>query len=158
MSEPVLPGAPGGRERPRVEPTSAGESLTTPPERWRPPRRVAWRAVLVVTFGAVVAFLALRSSPYVQHLPWMPRWLGEWADTNGIVRNVLAFFALGFAWFVFIGRRWPHVLGLGGFGLGLEVAQKWIPGRIFDWRDIVASLAGVALAWLAAVVLGHRPR
>lgn len=118
----------------------------------RSPPRV-WRVVAGILFAALVGFLALRSSPYVQHLPWMPRWLGEWADSNGIARNVVAFFALGLCWFVLVGRQWRHAIALAGFGVALEVAQWWIPGRIFDWRDIVASLAGVLFAWLAATTL-----
>lgn len=129
---------------------------STSPAGRSPPR--TWRVLAGILLGAVIGFLALRSSPYVQHLPWMPRWLGEWADSNGIVRNVVAFFALGLGWFVLVSRQWWHVIALAGFGVALEVAQRWIPGRIFDWRDIIASLAGVLFAWLAAALLARRPR
>ena len=40
------------------------------------------------------------------------------------------------------------------FATGLEVAQLWIPGRWFDWKDIVASVGGLAIAW--AIVAAAR--
>lgn len=102
---------------------------------------------IVATLGVILAFLALRSSPYLQYIPWMPRRIGVWADHNGIVRNVVAFFALGFALFLLVGRGPLLVLGACAFATAVEVAQLWIPGRIFDWNDIVASIAGILLAW-----------
>jgi glycopeptide antibiotics resistance protein len=105
------------------------------------------RILLVLLGAAAIAFLALRSSPYLQYIPWMPRAIGVWADSNGILRNVAAFFALGVLIFVFLGRRPIHVLAAIGFGTALEVAQLWIPGRVFDGWDIAASTAGILLAW-----------
>jgi VanZ family protein len=99
-----------------------------------------------------LAFLALRPSPFVDQVAWIPHRLGHWADHNGVLRNTVAFFAVGLLYFSALGRRWPHALGLAVFATALEVAQCWIPHRVFDVSDIAASLAGLALAWLLVVL------
>lgn len=110
-------------------------------------RRHYSRVLVVLALGAVLAFLALRSSPYLQYVPWMPRRIGVWADHNGIVRNTVAFAGFALAVYLLLGARLRYVVALGVFGTAIEVAQLWIPGRAFDWRDIVASIVGVLLAW-----------
>jgi glycopeptide antibiotics resistance protein len=113
----------------------------------------AARIVLVTASAGVVAFLALRTSPYLQYVPWMPRSIGVWADANGIVRNTAAFFLLALvALLVFRTRGWL-VLALAVFATAIEVAQLWIPGRVFDLRDIAASIGGILLAWPVAWAL-----
>lgn len=129
-----------GRERERVDRLA---HPTPPPSS----RRRALALLAVGALAAAVAFLALRSSPYVQHVAWMPRQLGVWADRNGIFRNVVAFFVLGLTALSVLGPRLLHVVALCAFGTALEVAQLWIPGRVFDRKDIAATLAGILLAW-----------
>lgn len=114
------------------------------------------RLLVVLALGAAVAYFALRSSPYLQYISWLPRPVGIWADRNGILRNVVAFFALGLLVYLLVGRRAIHVIVLCAFGTLLEVSQIWIRGRVFDWHDIVASIAGVLLAWPFAVLLRRR--
>ena len=109
-----------------------------------------FRIVLVVALAGVLAFLALRTSPYLQYIPWMPRRIGVWADHNGIVRNAAAFFAFALIVYLLVGRRAWQVAGLCFFATAVEVAQLWIRGRVFDWRDIAASIIGVLLAWPVA--------
>ena len=121
------------------------------------PRSRVLRLVLVAGLAATIAFLALRTSPYVQYLPWMPRRLGIWADHHGIVRNVAAFFAFSLAVYFLLGRGGWTVAALCAFATAVEVAQRWIPGRVFDWWDILASIAGVLIAWLLAWLLRFRP-
>ena len=106
--------------------------------------------------AGVLAFFALRTSPYLQYIPWLPREIGVWADSNGILRNTAAFFAFALLVYFLVGRRWGHVLALTVFATGVELAQLWIRGRVFDWRDIVASMVGIFLAWPVAWAL--RPR
>jgi glycopeptide antibiotics resistance protein len=113
-------------------------------------RQPAVRLVLVVALAGVIAFLALRTSPYLQYIPWLPRRIGVWADSNGIVRNVAAFFAFALAIYFLVGRRIRHVVALCGFATAVEVAQLWVRGRVFDWLDIVASIVGILLAWPVA--------
>jgi hypothetical protein len=102
---------------------------------------------LVCGLGALIAFLALRRSPYLQYVSWMPRGIGVWADANGVLRNTAAFFGFGLAVLLLFGARTWLVVSLCCFGAAVEVAQIWIPGRVFDWKDIGASIAGVVLAW-----------
>ncbi|HEY1106992.1 MAG TPA: VanZ family protein [Opitutaceae bacterium] len=111
--------------------------------------------VFVAAFALLIAFFALRSSPFFQPISWLPRWIGRWADSHGIARNLAAFFAFGFAAFVILGPRWRLCLILSAFATVLEVSQIWIPTRIYDWKDIVASVAGILLAWPLAWLV-HR--
>jgi hypothetical protein len=126
--------------------------------------RNVWRpviSVLVLVAAALLfMFLAWRSSPRLAQLGWLPRDLTRWADRHGVARNVVGFFALGVLAFSLMGRRWPQVLLVASFATVLEVAQIWIPHRIFDKKDIYASLLGVALAWIvvtgvARALRGH---
>jgi VanZ family protein len=158
---PLGRGSAGRRNKPAEE-SSAGSDRrprAAAPAGGRP--LFVLRVTLAAGLAAVVAFLALRTSPYLQYVPWMPRRIGVWADSNGILRNVAAFLALGLVVFPLLGRGAWQVAALVAFAAGVEVAQHWIPGRVFDWRDIVASVAGVLLAWAVAWVLGRtlsRPR
>ena len=115
-----------------------------------------FRIVLVLALAAAIAFLALRASPYLQYIPWMPRSIGVWADHNGIFRNTVAFFVLALAVYLLVGCRAWHVVALSGFATLVEVAQLWVRGRVFDWHDIVASIAGVLLAWPIGWALRRR--
>jgi hypothetical protein len=108
---------------------------------------------IVIIFAGIIGFLALRRSPFLQYIPWMPRRLGIWADYHGVSRNAVAFFALGLSYFLLVGFRGWHFALLCGFAAGLEVAQLWIPSRRFDWRDIALSIVGLALAWPVAWVI-----
>ena len=104
----------------------------------------------VAVLAAMLAFFALRASPYLQYIPWMPRRIGVWADSHGISRNAVAFFALGLATFLLVGRGPWLVLLVCAFGTAIEVAQIWIPSRAFDPKDIAASVGGVLAAWPVA--------
>jgi hypothetical protein len=108
------------------------------------PWNVKWLKALALISVGVVAFLALRPSPYVGELPWMPDWLGHWADRNGNVRNLPAFAGLAMILVWALGWRaagvWASLLAV-----SLECAQVVIAGRSFDWADIGWSLTGVIL-------------
>jgi VanZ family protein len=47
--------------------------------------------------------------------------------------------------------RLAVVVGLILYGLGIEAAQAWVPGRSSEWQDLLANAAGIgsgcALAW-----------
>ena len=121
-------------------------------------KRARFFALLaVLVLAGLLAFFSLRASAYLQYIPWMPRRLGVWADSHGIFRNTVAFFTLGLATFLLLGPRLLHVLAVAVFATAIEVAQIWIPSRAFDWRDIVASLAGIVVAWPLAWLV-HRLR
>ena len=114
------------------------------------------RIVLVLALAGVIAFFALRTSPYLQYIPWMPRTVGVWADHNGILRNTVAFFVFALAVYVLVGSRAWHVVTLTCFATLVEVAQLWVRGRVFDWHDIGASIAGILLAWPIGWALRRR--
>lgn len=113
---------------------------------------------VVLGAAAVLAFLALRASPYLGDLPWLPRWLSRWADHHGVARNAAAFLGFGLLFFPLAGRRWPQIAGAAAFSIALELAQLWIPARIFDMKDIAASLLGLALAWGLTACLARAVR
>ena len=115
-----------------------------------------FRIVLVLALAGVIAFFALRTSPYLQYIPWLPRSIGVWADHNGILRNTVAFFVLALMAYWLVGCRAWHVVALSGFATLVEVAQLWVRGRVFDWHDIGASIAGILLAWPIGWALRRR--
>lgn len=98
-------------------------------------------------------FFAWRASPWLSELPWLPHWLSAWADEYGVARNVAAFFAFGLVGFTLLGRGWRPAVLQGIFATGLEVVQIWLPRRLFDWRDIAASLLGLFLGWLGVTAV-----
>ena len=104
-----------------------------------------------------MAFLALRSSTSFRELFWMPHAFASWADVHGVWRNVIGFFGFGLVVLTLLRPRLPLVIALCAFGTALEVAQLWIPTRVFDWRDIVASIGGILLAWPVAWFIRRRP-
>jgi hypothetical protein len=106
--------------------------------------RFILRMILGGAAVAVVAFLALRASPYISELPWIPEWEGEWADRNGNVRNLPAFAGLALVLLWPLGWRGAALLSA-ILAVLLECAQVFIAGRHFDWADIGWSLLGVAL-------------
>lgn len=103
---------------------------------------------------ALMTFFALRTSPFMQELPWLPGWLSAWADRHWVLRSFVGFFAFGLLWFVIVSVRPAHAAALALFGTAVEVAQIWIPRRVFDWKDIGASILGVLAAWLVVVAAG----
>ena len=95
-----------------------------------------------------LAYLSLRPSAFLTEVGWIPLWLSRWADHHGVLRNTVAFLAFGLFVFAWVGHRPLHVIALAAFAIVIEVAQIWLPRRVFDWSDIGASLGGLALAWL----------
>ena len=116
------------------------------------------RIGLAAAFTGLMAFFSLRSSTYLHTVPWMPHWLGNWADHHGIFRNTVGFFVFGLTMLLLLGTRAWHLATLCVFATAVEVAQIWIPTRRYDWKDIVASVAGLLLAWPIAWLLARRWR
>lgn len=112
-----------------------------------------FRTLALVGAAALFMFLAWRGSSWLGDIAWMPPWISRWADVHGVTRNIAAFFVFGLFGFNLLGRRGPHIALFSLFATAIEVAQIWIPSRYFDWRDIAASLAGLALAWISIVLV-----
>ncbi|WP_457419777.1 VanZ family protein [Roseateles sp. P5_E7] len=112
-------------------------SLFTAPE-----RRVLWRALLLLLL-AVITWLALSPAP--------PKTVDlGWDKAN----HTLAFAALAFSavWALWQRpRQWPLLfIALLAYGVGIEIAQSFLPPREADWHDVVADGIGIALGLLAA--------
>jgi VanZ family protein len=107
-----------------------------------PERRIVWRALLAVLL-VVITWLALIPAP--------PKAITTgWDKSN----HALAFASLAFSsvWAVWQRpRQWGWLaLALVGYGIGIEVAQSFLPPREADWHDVVADSVGIALGLAVA--------
>lgn len=115
------------------------------------------RLILSGAAVAAIAYLALRGSPWVSEIPWIPSWVGEWADRNGNLRNLPAFAGLTLVLLWPLGWRTAALLSA-ILAVLLECAQVFIAGRHFDWADIGWSLLGVALVAVPAAAVAAAKR
>lgn len=116
--------------------------------------KASWRnallALWLISVGAVIAFLLLRSSPSATGLPMTPRWLIHWLNTHHDLRTLPM--AWGYAIIPALllagqtGKRRLCLLFVVTFLLAGEAAQTAIPTRSFTWWDVVFSILGVAIA------------
>lgn len=51
-------------------------------------------------------------------------------------------------------RGWMVAGTAMGLGFAIEVVQRWIPGRGFEWADLWADAAGVGAGWAISTVAG----
>jgi len=82
---------------------------------------------------------------------------GAWAVIAGSLPNFLAVPIVSFA--VMLVRERINdaeiVRTIGAVAVGLtlyEAAQIWMPGRVFDWKDIAASVLGGMFSWVLIAV------
>ncbi|MCE4554673.1 VanZ family protein [Roseateles cellulosilyticus] len=107
-----------------------------------PGRRPLWRALLALLL-LVITWLALTPAPpKVADLGWDK------------ANHLSAFAALTFCtvWaFWPQPRQWLWVaLAMLAYGIGIEIAQSFLPPREADWHDVVADSVGIALGLLTA--------
>jgi hypothetical protein len=121
--------------------------------------------LLALTLALLAAILicSLAPSPNMREMPWIPGWIGEWADRNPNFRNFPVFAALSALLFFVVTFYQPLVTSCGRWRLAfgvfaassllgalLEVAQARIPGRWADPFDVMWSalgaLVGVSIA------------
>jgi VanZ family protein len=107
-----------------------------------PDRRRLWQTLLLALLFSIT-WLALSPAP-------PPAASVGWDKAN----HLLAFAALGFAG---VWALWPQprhwgwlVLALLAYGLGIEIAQSFLPPRQADWHDVAADGLGIALGLLTA--------
>ncbi|MFG6490251.1 VanZ family protein [Roseateles sp. BYS78W] len=107
-----------------------------------PERRQSWRYLFTVLL-AVISWLALSAAPPAAITT-------GWDKAN----HALAFASLAFSavWaFWQQPRLWPRLVAvLLAYGIGIEIAQSFIPSRDADWHDVVADSVGIALGLLVA--------
>lgn len=108
-----------------------------------PERRPLWRALLLALLLAIT-WLALSPAP-------PPTVNTGWDKAN----HLLAFAALAFVGVWALSpqpRQWGWlVLALLAYGVGIEVAQSFLPPREADWHDVFADGIGIALGLLTAL-------
>lgn len=103
---------------------------------------------------AIVLILSLSFTLYEELFlrRWLYRHLGRSSVIAGSLPNFLAVLIFSFAFALIrlpkssqdIARMVTSIVA----GLILyEVAQIWMPHRVFDWNDVAATLIGGAVAW-----------
>jgi len=107
-----------------------------------PDKRPLWRALLLALLAAIT-WLAVSPAP-------PPGMDTGWDKAN----HLLAFGSLAFA---SVWAQWPQprrwgwlMLALLAYGVGIEVAQSFLPPRQADWHDVVADALGIAAGLLVA--------
>jgi len=117
-----------------------------------PEQRRLWRALLAVLLVAIT-WLALTPAP--------PKGLSTgWDKSN----HLLAFGALAFAgvWAQWRQPRqwWRLVAALLAYGIGIEIAQHFLPPREADPMDVLADsmgiIVGLLVAWPFTVLVARR--
>jgi len=97
----------------------------------------------IARLSTIVAFLA------VAWLSVLPSEIAVVDDFNDKAKHVFAFFVLAagllHCWRI---SRSIAVLGLLGYGILIEVVQSHVPGRTASAADVLADIAGIALAVL----------
>ena len=120
--------------------------------------RLIYMALLL---GIIVVFyLSWTSEIYLDHLWFMPRWIGRWTNkkANGDLRTAVPFVFLGLFAGVLPTRnpfsllRW--LLLWGGLVVVVilaEAGQLFVPKRFFSWTDIgwgaVGAFSGLVTAF-----------
>lgn len=102
-----------------------------------------WPALwLAIAWSLVVAIVYLSLAPIAVALP---------VDGGDKYAHIAAYAAL-MLWFMQIygssRSRIVIAVGLAAMGIGLEFLQGYTGYRTFEWADMVASVAGVAIGWL----------
>lgn len=100
----------------------------------------------------VVGYLSWRPSPMMEEIPWIPSFLGIWADEFVRARTAVPFVALGFlngltqvvrkAGIVDFARSALAYLGL---AVVVELVQVFIPSRHCDVQDMLWAVLGTML-------------
>ncbi len=129
-------------------------------------RRHPLLTIATVAYLAVVGWITLGPQPInTGNGYWLWRALHffsshestRWLTYNRVefLANVAMFVPIGIFFVLLFGRRLWAVSVLSGMllTLAIEVAQRFIPGRVFDVRDLVANSVGTVLGVLVALVL-----
>lgn len=100
-------------------------------------RRIGWFGIVLLLF--------------LSFTPRPPEIAMEQGDKAG---HALAYAVLFYWWAQLLVARWPRLclaVGLMTIGVVIEFVQGWTGWRSFDYHDMLADTAGVALGWLLAI-------
>jgi hypothetical protein len=117
-----------------------------------------------VLLVAAVAYCALTGSPYMNLVPWIPGFVGDWADRNPDFRNFPAFSLLSCTIVIAVVCVRGHLQGLwrtalvcaagtAVFGTLLEFAQVILPNRAASCPDVIWSVLGAFAGGFTALLL-----
>lgn len=115
------------------------------------------RGILWIAAVGLVAYFALRASPHLSEIGWLPEVVANWADRHGVLRNLPAFGLLYLVGLVAFGSGYAwRVCGLVCLiAVVLEAGQLMLPARTFDRDDILFSWAGVLVVHLPLCLIRH---
>ncbi len=155
----------------QLNPKSEGSNAATS-GRSRSPLNFTLTVLFWVCLAGVL-FFALRPSPHGERLSGLPDPMALWVALHDGGSNLVAFATLGFLGLV---AEWRPISNGGSPSPGarsangrilrrrllwllalvptLELAQLGIPGRVFDWNDIIVGSLGVLSGWTAGKILG----
>lgn len=109
------------------------------------------KSTSLIFCGKLLTLIALI---VVSYLAIQPSLIPMVDQANDKVKHVLAFATLAGGLSLFWGFRWWCVAaGLLLYGIGIEVAQSFIPGRFASVWDVVADCVGIALGLLVAAAV-----
>ena len=117
-------------------------------------------AVLLLVAAIILALTLAPSPESIERLPVACFYCSERATADAIA-NVILFLPLGvaFAWARPGVKAWPWGLAM---SLGIELTQRWIPGRDPSIGDVLTNALGMQLGWwltrYVAVELRRPPR
>ena len=137
-------------------------------------RRPFRRALLAVT-AIAIAYLTLMPNNGHARFRILPlplyRWLAA-PEHDGFV-NIVAFGFLATVVFLagkksdgcesgllatIFASRAARLVALLSLVCGIEIAQKWIPGRVSSLQDVCTGWSGIFAAWLLCSVIDRAPR
>lgn len=133
-------------------------------------KQLAYRGLFLLTLAAIL-YLDLRPDSRAATTPLFPAWLGAWFDHHDTARNFIGFAVLTLASLIAFGSPAPHpsaqpandqpavapsgdrrqlllLAALVALVVLLELAQRWIPARTADPKDVLAGGVGIGFAWL----------
>ena len=107
---------------------------------------------IMVYMGALIlviliCYLSWIPDPQLIHVPFIPSWLGKWADSFTRLRTGCPFIILSFLFAFNISSKYNALISFCLLVL-VEWIQLFIPHRHFDLHDIFWGFAGILLGIL----------
>ncbi len=123
-------------------------------------------SIVTLAYLGVVAWITLGPQPFSggsdsmvwRALRFLRRFeLTDWVTYSGIefTGNVLMFLPIGLFFLLLLGRRnwWVAIIVGVILTVAIETAQRFLPDRVSDIRDIVANSVGALVGVVVALIL-----